>query len=134
MGPADVPAGPLGEDHRLRAVLFLDLLQPAFAGIISLVPGDGLEFAFATLPHPLQGPGDAVGMIHVLSERQDPRAGTPLVEGMVFIPLHPQQATILDVEFLAAPAMTSGTGRPGGRWKDFVFLLYLSSPLQSACE
>ena len=66
----------------------LDLVHTALAGVVGLVPGDGLEFAFPTRPHPLEGPGDAVGMVHVLGERQDPRAGTPLVEGMVFIPLH----------------------------------------------
>ena len=54
-GPADVPAGALGEDDGFRPVLLLDVVEALLDGVEGLVPADALELALAAFAHSLQG-------------------------------------------------------------------------------
>ena len=81
----------------------------------SLVPADPLELTLTALPYPLQGMGEALGMIDVLGKGQQPSAEPALVVGVVLVPLHLDQPAVLHDELEAAAAVTAGARRPGGR-------------------
>ena len=111
--PADIAAGALREDHRFGAVLLADFLQPPLAGVEGLVPADRLEFAFAARAHALERPRDAVGVVHVLLEREHARARAALVPGIVLVALDAHELAVLDEKLLPAAAVAAGARRPG---------------------
>ncbi len=57
-------SGAAGNVDGLRAVFFLDILEPAGDGIECLVPGDPLPLFFAPLSGPFQWILQAIGVVH----------------------------------------------------------------------
>ena len=53
-------------------------------------------------------------MVHVLLERQNTRAGSPLVERMILVRFDLLQAAMPDVQFLTAGVMASRADGSGG--------------------
>ncbi len=83
--PADVAAGAPAEQHRLRAELRLDFAESFLYLVQGLVPAYPGEFALAPLSGPFQRMGYPIGMVDVLGQGQQSRAGPSVAEGVPLV-------------------------------------------------